>query len=160
MSVSLAQPGDGRLDEVWARLAMVSDPELDESVAEMGFVDSVEIGDGGAVRIGFRLPTYWCAPNFAFLMAHDMRQAVEGLDWVERAEITLRDHCHAEDINRGVGGGLSFAETFPGQAAAELDELRVTFRRKAYQGRQQALLRRLVEDGMTPEKICAIQIGE
>ena len=160
MSVSLAQPGDGRLDEVWARLAMVSDPELDESVAEMGFVDSVEIGDGGAVRIGFRLPTYWCAPNFAFLMAHDMRQAVEGLDWVERAEITLRDHCHAEDINRGVGGGLSFAETFPGQAAAELDELRVTFRRKAFQGRQEALLRRLVEDGMTPEKICAIQIGE
>lgn len=159
MTTSFAQPGDGRLDEVWARLAMVSDPELDESVAEMGFVDSVELGDGGAVRIGFRLPTFWCAPNFAFLMAHDMRQAVEVLDWVDRAEITLRDHCHAEDINRGVGGGLSFAETFPGQTAAELDELRATFRRKAFQGRQEALLRRLLEDGMTPQILCATRIG-
>lgn len=160
MSVSFAQPGDGRLDDVRARLDMVSDPELDQSVAEMGFVNSVEIGDGGDVRISFRLPTFWCAPNFAFLMAHDMREAVESLDWVRRAEITLQDHCHAEDINRGVGGGLSFAETFPGQATAELDELRATFRRKAFQGRQEALLRRLREDGMTPEKICAMRIGE
>ncbi len=160
MCVSFAQPGDGRLDDVRARLDMVSDPELDQSVVEMGFVNSVEIGDGGDVRISFRLPTFWCAPNFAFLMAHDMREAVESLDWVRRAEITLQDHCHAEDINRGVGGGLSFAETFPGQATAELDELRATFRRKAFQGRQEALLRRLREDGMTPEKICAMRIGE
>ena len=160
MSISLAQPGDGRLDDVWTRLDMVSDPELDQSVAEMGFVNSVELTDGGDVRVSFRLPTFWCAPNFAFLMAYDMREAVESLDWVRRAEITLQDHCHAEDINRGVGGGLSFAETFPGQATAELDELRATFRRKAFQGRQEALLRRLREDGMTPEKICAMRIGE
>ena len=160
MSISLAQPGDGRLDDVWTRLDMVSDPELDQSVAEMGFVNSVELTNGGDVRVSFRLPTFWCAPNFAFLMAYDMREAVESLDWVRRAEITLQDHCHAEDINRGVGGGLSFAETFPGQATTELDELRATFRRKAFQGRQEALLRRLREDGMTPEKICAMQIGE
>ena len=79
MSISLAQPGAGWLDDVWTRLDMVSDPELDQSVAEMGFVNSVEIGAGGAVRISFRLPTFWCAPNFAFLMAHDMREAVERL---------------------------------------------------------------------------------
>ena len=160
MSISLAQPGDGRLDDVWTRLDMVSDPELDQSVAEMGFVNSVELTDGGDVRVSFRLPTFWCAPNFAFLMAYDMREAVESLDWVRRAEITLQDHCHAEDINRGVGGGLSFAETFPDQATAELDELRATFRRKAFQGRQEALLRRLLEDCMTPENICAMRIGE
>ncbi len=160
MSASFAQPGDGRLDEVWARLAMVSDPELDESIADMGFVDSVELGEGGDVRIGFRLPTFWCAPNFAFLMAHDMRQAVESLDWVRRAKIELRDHCHAEEINRGVGGGLSFAETFPGQAAAGLDDLRATFRRKAYLGRQEVLLRHLVAEEFTPTQLCTMRIGE
>lgn len=160
MGVSLAKPGDARLGEVWARLAMVSDPELDESVAEMSFVDSVELGDGGEVRISFRLPTFWCAPNFAFLMANDMREAVESLDWVRCAKITLQDHCHAEDINRGVGGGLSFTETFPGQAAAELDELRATFRRKAFQGRQEALLRRLVEDKLAPAQICAMRMSD
>ncbi len=160
MSAALAQPGDGRLDEVWARLAEVSDPELDQSVADMGFVESVALGDGGVVRIGFRLPTFWCAPNFAFLMAHDMRRAVESLDWVSRAEILLADHCHAEEINRGVGAGLSFAETFPGQTAAELDELRATFRAKAFQGRQEVLLRHLLSQGFTPPQLCAMRIGE
>ena len=155
----LKQSGDPRLDDVWARLATVSDPELDESVADMGFVESVEIGADDQVRIGLRLPTFWCAPNFAFLMAHDMREAVESLDWVNRAEITLKDHCHAEEINRGVGSGHSFAETFPGQATAELDELRLTFRRKAFQGRQEVLLRRLLADGFTAAQLCDMRIG-
>ena len=103
MSASV-QSLDPRRDEIWARLSTVSDPELDESVAAMGFVESIEISDSGKVRIGFRLPTYWCSPNFAFLMAHDMREAVEGLDWVRRAEIALTNHCNAEEINRGIGG--------------------------------------------------------
>ncbi len=160
MNAPLPQSSDARLDAVWACLATVSDPELDESVAEMGFVESVELGANGHVRIGLRLPTFWCAPNFAFLMAHDMREAVESLGWVRRAEIELRDHCHAEEINRGVGGGLSFAETFPGQATAELDDLRATFRRKAYLGRQEVLLRRLVAEDFTPAQLCAMRIGE
>jgi metal-sulfur cluster biosynthetic enzyme len=68
-----------RVSEVLARLATVSDPELDESVTELGFVTDVEVATGGAVRIGFRLPTYWCAANFAFLMAEDMRLAAASL---------------------------------------------------------------------------------
>lgn len=154
----LPQTGDPRLDDVWACLATVSDPELDESVAAMGFVESVEFGADDHVCIGLRLPTFWCAPNFAFLMAHDMREAVESLDWVVRAEIHLRDHCYAEKINRGVRSGHSFAETFPGQATAELDELRVTFRRKAFQGRQEVLLRRLLADGIRVGQLCAMRI--
>jgi len=151
---------DTRESEVWARLATVSDPELDESVADMGFVDSLELGEGGEVRIGFRLPTFWCAPNFAFLMAHDMRTAVESLPWVSRAVISLDDHCHAKEINHGVGNGLTFAESFPGQAVEELDKLRVTFRRKAYLRRQELLLRSLKEAGFTPAQLCTLRMGE
>ena len=156
----LPKSSDPRLDDVWARLATVSDPELDESVAAMGFVESVEISADDHVRIGLRLPTFCCAPNFAFLMAHDMREAVESLDWVIRAEITLKDHCYAEEINRGVTSGNSFAETFPGQATAELDELRVTFRRKAFQGRQEVLLRRLLADGIRVGQLCTMRIDD
>ena len=159
MNASLAQSRDPRRDEIWACLATVSDPELDESVAAMGFVESIEIGDSGDVRIGFRLPTFWCSPNFAFLMAHDMREAVEALDWVTRAEIALANHCNSEEINRGVGGGLSFAATFPGQTEAELDDLRAIFRRKAYQGRQEKLLRYLMAEGHAPERLAALTIG-
>lgn len=151
---------DPREAEVWARLATVSDPELDESVADMGFVDTLALDDAGEVQIGFRLPTFWCAPNFAFLMAHDMREAVEELPWVTRAVINLKDHCHAKEINHGVGEGLSFGDTFPGQTVAELDKLRITFRRKAFQRRQELLLRQLKKADFTPAQLCELRMGE
>jgi metal-sulfur cluster biosynthetic enzyme len=66
-------------EEVWSALSAVTDPEIDESVTSLEFVSSVRIESGNKVRIEFRLPTYWCAPNFAFLMASDMRDAVTQL---------------------------------------------------------------------------------
>jgi metal-sulfur cluster biosynthetic enzyme len=158
MNAPSQRAGDARLQEVWDRLATVSDPELDESVADMGFIESVALGQGGSVSIAFRLPTFWCAPNFAYIMARDMREAVETLDWVTRAEIELRDHCNAEEINRGVADGLSFADTFPGQVAEELENLRATFRRKAYQGRQEKLLRRLLAEKFTPTQLATLSL--
>ncbi|MBT5037015.1 MAG: DUF59 domain-containing protein [Rhodospirillaceae bacterium] len=168
MTAPAQTSSDPREAEVWARLATVTDPELDESVADMGFVESIVLDDagegagedGGEVRIGFRLPTFWCAPNFAFLMAHDMREAVESLPWVSRAVISLSDHCHAKEINHGVGNGLSFSDTFPGQTVAELDKLRLTFRRKAFQRRQELLLRRLQTAGLSPDQLCGMRMGE
>jgi len=160
MTAPAQESSDPREAEVWARLATVSDPELDESVADMGFVESVALDDTDEVRIGFRLPTFWCAPNFAFLMAHDMREAVESLPWVSRAVISLSDHCHAKEINHGIGNGLSFSESFPGQTKAELDKLRITFRRKAFQRRQELLLRRLQKTGLSPEQLCHMRMAE
>ena len=58
-----------RLGEIWARLDEVPDPELDEPITAMGFVELVTLGEGDRVEVDFRLPTYWCSPNFAFLMA-------------------------------------------------------------------------------------------
>ena len=40
-----------------ARLATVTDPELDEPVTDLGFVEEVTVGADGAVSIDFRLPT-------------------------------------------------------------------------------------------------------
>src|SRR5690606_9064837 len=57
-----------QLAEVWARLDRVTDPELDDPITDMGFVEAVSV-TGAEVSITFRLPTYWCSPNFAFLMA-------------------------------------------------------------------------------------------
>ena len=64
-----------RAQQVWARLASVIDPELDESVTELGFVTTVEVDAEGGVDIAYRLPTYWCAANFAYLMASDAQEA-------------------------------------------------------------------------------------
>ena len=80
-------------EQVNACLATVMDPELDESVTELGFITEVELSGEGEVRIGFRLPTYWCAANFAFLMADDMRCAVEALPWVTRVQCSCTSTC-------------------------------------------------------------------
>ena len=94
--------GGAREAEIWARLATVTDPELDEPVTDLGFVEGVSIEPDGTVTIGFRLPTWWCAANFAWLMADDMRRAVGSLPWVKRVLPRLRDHMFADQVNDGV----------------------------------------------------------
>ncbi len=136
-----------RTAEVLARLDHVTDPELDEPVTELGFVTAVTVDPDGAVAIEFRLPTYWCAANFAFMMADDMRSEVGALPWVTQVVPTLGEHMYAERINHGVRHGLSFQDTFGDEAAGDLGQLRRTFLVKAFQRRQEALLRHLLTLG-------------
>ncbi|GAA2209656.1 iron-sulfur cluster assembly protein [Nonomuraea monospora] len=117
--------------ELWAALATVRDPELDEPITELGFVGSAELRDGHA-SVRLRLPTYFCAPNFAYLMVADALDAVRAAPGVTSAEVRLVDHFAAEEINAGAALGGGFAGAFPGEASGELDGLRLTFRRKAY----------------------------
>ena len=149
----------GREAEVRARLATVTDPELDEPVTELGFVEGVAVGTDGAVSIDFRLPTFWCAANFAYMMAEDMRDAVATLPWVTRAVPRLHDHMCAEQVNRGVVEGLEFGAAF-GEAGDDdaLADLRMTFRRKAFQGRQEALLRALLAQGLAKSALVAMTV--
>jgi metal-sulfur cluster biosynthetic enzyme len=144
--------------QVQACLATVMDPELDESVTELGFVTEVELLEGGEVRIGFRLPTYWCAANFAFLMADDMRRAVQALPWVTRVQVHLHDHMYAEAINEGVAQGDGFQASFGAAAEGDLEALRRSFALKAFQRRQAALLQHLLDAGHAPGALVALDI--
>src|SRR5262249_62124555 len=58
-------PGAAR---VLAALDAVRDPELDEPITSLGFVSSCTVSADGDAQVRLRLPTYFCAPNFAFLM--------------------------------------------------------------------------------------------
>ena len=138
----------GLREAVMAALDTVMDPELDESVAAMGFIESLAI-EGREADITFRLPTFWCSANFAFLMATDMRLAVEQVAAIDTARIRLVDHFAAGKINRGVADGLGFAEVFAGEARTDLAEIRHAFRERALLGRQEKVLRALVRrDGI------------
>ena len=155
--------GDRRADqvaEIWERLDQVSDPELDESVTELGFVTAVDVDAECCVHIQFRLPTYWCAANFAFMMADDMRTVVKALAWVGDVEIVLGEHMYADTINRGIAEGRSFQQTFGAEATGNLDEVRATFLRKAFQRRQQALLCLLGEAGYSPGDLTTMTIDQ
>jgi metal-sulfur cluster biosynthetic enzyme len=148
-----------RTAEVYARLDHVTDPELDAPVTELGFVTGVAIGGDGVVGVAFRLPTYWCAANFAFMMADDMRREIAVLPWVTRVEPRLGEHMYAEQINRGVAQGLSFQETFGADAAGDLDSLRQTFLIKSFQRRQEALLRHLLAARPSAEAVVTLSLG-
>src|SRR5258708_20939869 len=108
------QWGNGQVQdrqaEVWACLQGVTDPELDESVTDLNFVTKADVDPENRVYIEFRLPTYWCAANFSFLMADDMRRAVNALDWVEGVSVVLGEHMYADKINAGLAKRRSFQQ--------------------------------------------------
>lgn len=133
---------DGALEAaVLAALGTVVDPELDEPVTDLGFVRSVDIDDAG-VTVHLRLPTSFCSPNFAYLMASDAVDALRLVPDVGRVRVLLDDHHDSEKINAGLEAEAGYRGTFGVEAEDSLDELRLTFRRKAHT----AAVERCVED--------------
>jgi metal-sulfur cluster biosynthetic enzyme len=140
-------------EDVLGALGTVYDPELDEPITALRFVASCEVADSGAVDVRLRLPTPQCAPNFAFLMAADARDAVRALPGAGDVTVVLEDHYTGREINTAVASGGGFGDAFPGEVEGELDALRALFRRKALVARQGRLLE-------TVEDPAAARLGE
>jgi metal-sulfur cluster biosynthetic enzyme len=141
-------------------LGTVYDPELDEPITSLRFVTSCDVSAEGDVDVRLRLPTPQCAPNFAYLMAADARNAVRRLPEVRDVSVLLEDHYTGEEINAAVGRGEGFAEAFPGETAGELDALRELFRRKALVARQSRLCEELLVGGAMPEEVTARRVAD
>ena len=143
-------------DTVRARLDRVSDPELDESIVELGYVDHIEISDEyGVVTLAFTLPTAWCSPAFAWMMSVDARDEIESIAGVNRAVIRLREHMHQHEINKGVNARQSFDASFP-DADGEVASVRATLDDKARLSRQYEAVESLLEADITPAQICGL----
>lgn len=140
-------------------LRTVRDPELDESVVDLGFVSSSTV-DGTHAEVRLRLPTYWCAPNFAYLMVADAYDAVRAVPGIRTAAIVLEDHFASDAINSGVATGKGFVGTFPDEAESELDELRRDFLRKAHVAAMERACRRLLADGWTIESLPRARLAD
>jgi metal-sulfur cluster biosynthetic enzyme len=145
--------------EVLGALTGVRDPELDQNLVELGFVTDVAV-DGADVAVRLRLPTFYCAPNFAFLMVSDARRVVEALPGVDVARVALEDHFTADEINEAAGRAAGFTEAFPGEATAELDDLRVLFQRKALTAREGRLGEELLAAGRSEADLAAMRLSE
>ena len=154
-----ATTAEDRMADVWRQLGTVVDPELDESVTDMKFISRAEVDASNCVHVDFRLPTYWCAANFAFMMADDMRTVLRALPWVKDTKIVLGEHMYADAINTGIAEGRSFQETFGKEADGDIREVRRTFLVKAFQRRQEALINHLITIGMPPERIVAMTMA-
>jgi metal-sulfur cluster biosynthetic enzyme len=142
-----------------AALSRVRDPELDEPITELGFVSELRV-DGARVEVRLRLPTYFCAPNFAYLMVADAFDAVSAVPGVHTVDIRLEDHFAAGEINAGVAAGAGFDGSFPGEAEDDLTELRRTFQRKAHTACLERACRRLVDAGWAVEGLGAVRLAD
>ncbi len=143
-----------------AARATVRDPELDEPITALGFVASCEVTGDGHATVRLRLPTYFCAPNFAYLMVADAYDAVSTLDGVISAEVVLEDHFAADAINGGVAARAGFARSFAGEAIGELAGLRADFLRKAVLAGTDQVCRPLLATGLAPAELAALTLGE
>lgn len=165
MTVSKTNSSTDRINavraQVWEAIQTVTDPELDESIADLGFIQSLTLKeppldsrppDRFDVHLTFRLPTYWCAANFAFIMAEDLRERLAQVPSVNEVRVELADHFTSGEINRGIAAGKPFDESFPDENGGNLKDLRRLFRLKAFQRRQYAVLRHLLDTlGDTPD---------
>lgn len=152
-------------DAVWAALDTVLDPELDEPITSLEFVKSCTVsaepdGSGVVATVRLRLPTFFCSPNFSWLMVADAHDAVSAVPGVTRVDIALVDHFVSEVINQGVAARSGFVAAFPGEAVEELDGLRATFFRKAALAGQERVARPLVNAGATPEDLAQRRLGQ
>jgi metal-sulfur cluster biosynthetic enzyme len=137
---------------ILAALEAVRDPELDEPITSLGFVSTCTLSADGDAEIRLRLPTYFCAPNFAYLMVADAYDAVIGLPGVRTAQVVLEDHFASDAINGGVAAQAGFARSFDGEAVGELHDLRRDFLRKAVLAGTDQVCRELQAGGAGPDR--------
>ncbi|TQM15967.1 iron-sulfur cluster assembly protein [Pseudonocardia kunmingensis] len=142
-------------------LHAVVDPELDEPITDLGFVRSLDV-DGDAVTVHLRLPTSFCSPNFAYLMASDAKDALVALPWSRRVTVELDDHHDSDLINRGLAADAGYRGTFAHEAEESLDELRDTFRRKAHTAAMERVLTRLLraDRDRTEDDLHGVTLGD
>lgn len=147
--------------EVWECLDAVTDPELDEPITDMGFVEQIEVIDAQMVKVEFRLPTYWCSPNFAFLMAFGIRREILALPWVRTATVQLNDHCFGDKVNEGVNSGREYQDVFAKYCdGAKLNEVVDTFLAKAFDRRQETVMLGLKQLGYDAEAIVSMTLQQ
>jgi metal-sulfur cluster biosynthetic enzyme len=149
-----------RYDDVVRALATVRDPELDQPVTDLGFVAECSVSPEGDVRVLLRLPTYFCAPNFAYLMVADAHDALIAVPEVRRVTVELVEHFASEPINAAVAARAGFVGAFGDLAEAELDALRTDFVRKAVLAGTDRVARPLLAAVDRPQDLAELTLGD
>ncbi|PZH18451.1 metal-sulfur cluster biosynthetic enzyme [Streptomyces sp. NTH33] len=143
-------------------LDAVLDPELDEPITDLGFVRSVEAGPDRGLTVHLRLPTSFCSPNFAYLMASDAKDVLTALPDAGPVTVLLDDHHDSDLINRGLAADAGYRGTFGAEAEESLGELRLVFRRKAHSAAMERALTALLrqDPALTEGKLHDVVLGD
>ena len=85
----------GLRDEVSAALHIVTDPELDRPITELGHVRSILV-DGEGVAVHLQRPTAFRSPDSAYLLVSDALDALRDAE-IGEVRVLLDDHHEAHD---------------------------------------------------------------
>lgn len=156
---------DVAVQDVRHALGAVLDPELDEPIIDLGFVRSIDVAgaaDGAEVTVHLRLPTSFCSPNFAYLMASDSKDAITALPGVVKVVVELDDHHDSALINAGLAADAGYRGTFGHEAEDSLDELRLMFRRKAHTAAMERCLTEQLraDPTLTEANVGTVRLGD
>lgn len=151
--------------DVHRALGMVLDPELDEPITDLGFVRSIDVAAtpaGAEITVHLRLPTSFCSPNFAYLMASDSKDAISALPGVGNVVVELDDHHDSVLINAGLAADAGYRGTFRHEAEDSLDDLRWTFRRKAHTAAMERCLTELLraDTALEEANVGTVRLGD
>jgi metal-sulfur cluster biosynthetic enzyme len=153
MSVDLRAALRERVLEV---LSTVTDPELDEPITDLGFVKDLSVSEDGRVNVDLVTSTFWCSPNFVYMMLEEARDAVSRIPGVSEARIRLGGHHDADRINAGINSGQSFSECYGPEANGDLAELNRMIRTRALRSRLYSMAGAFSRAGIAPEDLLVL----
>jgi len=154
---------DGETDlrqRVVSALSLVNDPELDEPITELGFVRRVSITDEGRVSVDLVTSTFWCSPNFVYMMLEDARAVLSKVPGVREVRVELAGHHDSARINEAINDGKSFSECYGSETRSDLVELNRIFREKALRSRLHAMSTALARSGLSGEDLLRLRMDD
>src|SRR5947199_10540291 len=116
-------------------LSTVTDPELDEPITDLGFVKELSVSNDGRVSVDLVTSTFWCSPNFVYMMLEEARDVVSKLPGVKEMRLTLGGHHDSDRINGAINAGKSFSEGYDSEARGGLVELKRSNRTRTLRSR-------------------------
>lgn len=122
-------------ERILRALSTVTDPELDEPITDLGFVKDLSVSEEGEVSLDLVTSTFWCSPNFVYLMLEEARDVVARIPGITAVRVHLEGHHDANRINSGINSRQSFSECYASEAHGDLDELNRMIRTRALRSR-------------------------
>src|SRR5256712_12122645 len=120
----MAQIAQGDLKErILRALSTVTDPELDEPITDLGFVKDLSVSEEGEVSLDLVTSTFWCSPNFVYLMLEEARDVVCRIPGITGVRVQLEGHHDSNRINGGVKSRRAFSPCYASEGNSDLGGL-------------------------------------
>ena len=84
--------------KLWKKLKEVTDPGANLNVVDMGLIKELSISDDSEVNIILRPSSPVCP--MAFVLAANIKEAVEEVDEVDSVHLKIVDFIRADELNK------------------------------------------------------------